>query len=590
MTSGWLALLHWRYPWAGLLVLVPLVSLLAVAWRQQKLNAYADVALRPWAMRSAGRARAVLRQLSHFLFWGLLSAAAAGPYVIETTRAKQDTGAARGDVNVLVLVDASGGSTDADTAQHSRAQEMERLHRALHDLAAVMQGERLGLLAYSSRADLVYPPSHDYSLLSFYFPLVKDVTPAGGASALPQALSLAQQVLLQRDTGSRAVIVLTRSAMGTAHTLAATEKARAMQQAGIALSVMTLRADQRDGYAAVVSSAGGVLRLLPGRRTGWADVYDDLIAPLPSQATAEGARRVEQEMFARFLIPALLFWCMGMIWRSVPAHWLGMALLVVIPCGMVLTPSPLLANEADVGNDLRRAYEAYRRADFAAAQIRFGALAGAQARLGEGAAAYRRGDYAQSARLFQQALLLAETDQVRADALFNLGNAWFRQERYALAMQSYYGVLEYRKRDAAAQHNLWQASRRVPALMEDSGRSGDRPGLRSGDGPARQDEVTGADDFVFSDLQGGGATRQDSSEAGRRVASGTASARAEALSGDIGASLYRAQVDTRAALKKLELIEDDPAGGLRALLEHEVILRQSPGTGSDDAGQGRVAP
>lgn len=592
---SWLSALQWRYEWAGLLVLLPVASLLLALWRQQRLGAYADAALRPWAMRTAGSTRGILRWMSQLVFWVLLATAAAGPYIIETTATKAGVGTARTDVEVLVLVDASGSPLEVSTTESSREQQLARVRRALHDLGSVMQGERLGLVSYSTRADLIYRPSHNYSLLSFYFPLLKDVTPAGAAHALPDALVLARQVLLERGKGSRLVLLLTRSAPALSRGGALHEAVRALAQDGIGLAVIPLQAGGDTAHAHLADAGAGSIVRLPAGRAGWVEFYEDLIVSLPSHAAPEGARRVRQEMFMRFLVPALLLWFAGMLWRSVPSRWLSMWPLAMslLIAGTAMTPQQVLAQQSATSSELRRAYAFYTQGDYDQAQLVFATLAGAQARLGEGAAAYRRGDYDRAGQLFQRAVLLATDDETRADALFNLGNTRFRQERYALAMQSYYGVLEYRKEDAAARHNLWQASRYVPTLRDESQRAGNRPGLRSGDGPARQEPPPDTPEFVFSDLQEGSGGQQADSEAGRRVASGEASATvesgADALA-DMGASLYRTQADTRAALKKLELIDDDPAQGLRALLEREAVTRRRPAAGDAKAAGGKASP
>ncbi len=558
--TAWLASLQWKTPGAGLLALLPFISLALSVFRQHRVYGYAEVALRPWALRTPGRVLGTGQWLLLAVFWWLMAAAAAGPYRLQTSAIAGGSHVARNDVEIMVVVDAA--NIDVKSAA-SRPSTWETVRRALHDFTAAFQGERIGLVSYTTRADLLLSPSHDYSLLPFYYQFIAEVSARGQATALADALYLAQQTLLHDKATSRVVLLLAQTPPSSSTSI--TRMTESLASDDIALAVMPLNTNEYDGLKDFTRSAKGMW--LPPRQgpAAWAQVYEELIAPLPSQAVSQGVRRVEQHVFAWFLVPALLLWALPVMWQWLATRWMILASVALL---LVLNPLQGLAQET-----LGQAYAAYSRGEYARAQELFSRAQTVAARLGEGASAYQQGQYVQAQKIFKRVALFAGHDNERADALFNLGNAYYRLQRYALAAQSYYGSLDYRPDDKATRYNFWQARRHL-IVPEDSNRKGMRPGLRAGDGPAQQWDEEGEPEFIFSDLEDG-ATNSVGTEAGQRVARGEALAQADYRESRRLFSLrFGRQAEARAVLKKLELIEDQPASGLRALFEREAVLRE----------------
>jgi Ca-activated chloride channel family protein len=74
--------------------------------------------------------------------------------------------------------------------------------------------------------------------------------------------------------------------------------------------------------------------------------------------------------------------------------------------------------------------------------------------MGEGSSAYHLGDYPAALQQFTLAVLAANTNNQRADALFNLGNCYFQLDRFTDATAVFQDVLRYRSGDTTATHNL----------------------------------------------------------------------------------------------------------------------------------------
>jgi Ca-activated chloride channel family protein len=149
---------------------------------------------------------------------------------------------------------------------------------------------------------------------------------------------------------------------------------------------------------------------------------------------------------------------------------------------------------------LRDAAAHYQKEAYQEARQAYARIPGYAGRMGEGGSAYRMAEYPAAAQLFTLAVLDAESDIQRADALFNLANSQFRLEDYGTAAALYQEVLRYDASRQAARVNLELAE----ILRERREESDERSGAaRPGQGPrtARLAEGT--------DLDGGSARLDD---------------------------------------------------------------------------------
>jgi len=581
--------LDWRAPGWLLLALLPWGLAWLARLRARPLSRYADAPLHPWALYRAGRgARA--RFLVNAFAWLLLVAALAGPRMPAPVELAGQ--GHRGDVNLMLVLDVS----DTMLAQDVAPRRLERARLEVDALLERLQGERVGLVAFAGQPLLLTPPTDDRSLLAHYLDRAPAALENRPGKALAGALRLARETL----EGSGGTVVLLTD--GDARALAPPRRvvveaeARALAEAGLSLYVLGVGGPEA---VPVPGQAGGLLRergetvlsrmdvqtledlarlgggryqTAAGLGERWTRLYEAGKARAPSTTTVHHW----QELYAWLLAPGLVLLLLSWF-KRVPAGLsmgagaaLGLALLLSLHTG------PALADEGRIATQARAAWAA---GAYTRALIAYARLPGHEGRLGEGASAYRLGDFEHAAEAFTRAWLEAPGDRARAEALYNLGNARFRQEAFAAAVEAYRGALAYpsphRER---IEHNL--------ALAAGRDRSAGGPGL-AGRRARQATEDVGRMDLEespgFPDEEILPETRVEEGDRealGEAVARGEVASRADGTGRPAGRALGHAvgvDREYEAALKKLDLLEDRDLRLLRALGDREAPRHREDG-------------
>ena len=476
-TALWTQPWDWAHPWAFALLLAPLLLALwrrGQARRQRaQARAYADADLLPYATRLTSPATTRRALAFDLLLWLLLACAAAGPRQPVATNAADAASGHR--VAVMVLLDAG-----AQTAQTQPGDPISALEQSRLLLAALwprLRGERLGLIAYGMQrqgapleAAQLLPPTEDPAIFHHFAALAQpDLFEAQGTgTSLAGMIELARQRLAQQAGGEAGALLL----MAGADTpippdLDAQALGASLRAAQLPLNVLALPgldAAQTAALHALARSSGGAMTTAQaGQAAGgvWNSLYDHGIARI-SVAQAHGAQLHPQwrELFALFLIPALLL-LLGHEWPQRGPRAKGIALLGLAVLAALHAPQAAHAADATP----QQAWAAWHAKDDARAQALYAALPGFDARIGEGDAAYRRGQYQQAAQAFHRALLLANTPAQRFTAFYNLGNASMHLPGKTLeAVQAYDAALRIRPLDANARRNARLAQRQYEIL------------------------------------------------------------------------------------------------------------------------------
>lgn len=562
ITLADLTLMEWRNPWWLLLALQPW---LIAAWknlRRTRVAHYADAALQPWALRGAGlRTPLSWRRVINGMMWMLFAVAAAGPRIPMGTAESGPASAPFHGGNIMVVLDVSSNMATGDTA----SLHLQRAQLELQDLLARLRGERVGLIAFASGAGLLSPLTNDYAAFAYYLALADASlfkTPGKNYTA---ALDLALHALPQAGASSRSVLLITDGdALSGEAGVAALAAAQRLKQANVALYILAVGARDRAALQLLANAADGKLELISDGDGDWRALYDRGLLTLPGEPPPPAFAQRWQELYPGFLFAALVL-LLAPTLRS-RGHAVT-ALMIAMAFMLGGQSAPAWAAEADAAH----AWRAYRDGAFAQAQLLFGELTGFDARMGEGAAAYRRKHYSAAIEQFTSALIEASSVAQRADALFNLGNSHFQSGNFRAAADAYADVVRLRPGEPNAQSNLdlttarlKQARQADPNAVGVLGRRGSQTGgvlgEEIGDRPV---------------------TIESSDEPEKKVGAGTSSPGAErATPQDAG----KDKIDTawrlddadrlhRAAQKKLELIKDRPADMLG-----EILMRDTPQT------------
>ncbi|WP_031403881.1 hypothetical protein [Thiomonas sp. FB-Cd] len=453
-------------------VVLALLRLARAQQQRAQALAYADAPLLPFATRQPGRRAARGAVVFDLVLWTLLACAAAGPrQPLPTTADGAPTGHR---MAVMVLLD-----TGAQAAQASGSiSPLEQARLLLAGLWPRLQGERLGLMAYgsppnSARISLVQllPPTHDAAIFGHFARLARQslLTTDQATTALSGLFDLARRRLAQQDVAGEAAALLLVAGADVPITAGSDPRALGRQMRAARLPVFVLALPGLDTAQAIAlrtlaDSSGGVYAAVPPGQTSiavWTDLYDRGIARIPVAQTNLPQQILQwRELFELFLLPALLL----MLWRDGPLRARHQRpsgnLLLLMMFGMLATAvvAPPAARAAMASP--QQAWTAWQAKDYARAQAIYAALPGWNARMGEGAAAYRSGEFQRAAQAWQRALLDADTAQQRFAAFYNLGNASMHLPGTTLeAVQAYDAALRIRPHDSAALRNARLAQR-----------------------------------------------------------------------------------------------------------------------------------
>ncbi|MES2370678.1 MAG: VWA domain-containing protein [Pseudomonadota bacterium] len=559
--------LHWREPlWLGLAA----VPLLFGAWRHRRrarLLRYADAALLPWAVApSAVKQESPLRTLAHALAWLLLALAAAGPRLPLDVQDGQP--APRHLLTMMVVLDISASMRATDTVPD----RFGRARLELLDWLTRLQGERVGLIVYAGEAGVLLPPTDDPALLRRAIDQANPSLIEAQGTNLTGALDLARAQLLAAPGQAKAILLVTDAEAGSFDAAAETAGA-ALRKARVPVFVLGMGSEagapvplpdggfaERDGapvlsrmdaspYRELARATGGRFAVVSDGDTDWLTLHDQGIASLPGDPVVPEHATAWHELYAWCLAPALaLFMAVSLPRRVV-------VLIALAMCGMSAMPTRALADEA-------AAWQAWQQRHYARAQTLYAQVGGYTGRMGAGAAAWRQADYTAAARHFGAALLLADNDQQRADALYDLGNALYARKRWQAAFEAFETVLRMRPGDARARVNLqqaWQQLRRQRAEVPMHSDLGGRRGFLAEGRIQLDSQPANLPDEPESGPAGVQLDRNPATASGTRM-------------GEVPAARQAPTVDPRLALSglaKLERLDDRPAAMLKNLLKQD---------------------
>ena len=554
--------IDWRAPAWMLIALMPLLFHALTRWRAQQWMRYAEPHLQDWAVRQgATRQQHPLRVLSNGMFWLLLAAALAGPRLpLENIDNKRQT---RHDIDLMVVLDVSASMATMDVAPNRLA----RAKLELHQLLTQLRGERVGLIVYAGEAGLLLPLTQDMAVFQHSLALAGGTLFSARGSNLGAALELARRHLSQAKR-SRAILLVSdseASSLSGAAGEAVIEATRALQHARIPIYAFTVATqeggavpDDQTGqfeqafsrpdiasYRALLAPGGGRLVEVSDDDSDLSALYAQGILQLAASKAPADKTRSWRELFAYPLALALLLLLFNHL------RWSRRSMLAVALAGSA-------GAQADAGL-WREAYVAYTQQQYLLAQQHYRNLGGYHARMGEGAAAYRRKDFAYAYRQFTEALLQAKSHHERADALLNLGNSFFYAGNLRAASDAFAGVLRYRANDARALENLARVRnsfRRRNAMAPQQDGIPGRKGRGLGQAVNNAESARGIDE-----------EKDETRLLGSLNIEGAADAKAT------GQLLNKSQADIsadrRAALKKLELLSDQLTQTIKQMLKQD---------------------
>lgn len=588
LQTNW-AQIEWTHPGWLLLALQPLLMWLLLRLRRNQVRHYADAHLLPWVLRDTVDVKSENRQmLRNLAAWLLLAGALAGPR-LPLPGGAQPQAKPQHALDVMVLLDVSASMQARDVPP----QRLQRARLELLDLLPRLRGERLGLLAFSGSAGLIMPLNRDANAFRYFLDIADPALFETQGTALASALELALRNLPPETSPHRAILLVSdaeTSALSGPAGAAAWEMADKLKQAGVPLFILGVGTEQgstvtmpdgnllvsdgeevvsrmdASGFADLAGKTGGKFVRVEDGDADWQALYDNGLLAVPGGKPARESIVAWHELYGWLLLPALLLFA-----------WLHFNYIIRIKILRLLMPAILLAvfSVPDSHASETEAYAAYRSQQLARAQALYAALPGYAARMGEGAAAYRRQDYLYAEKQFTAALLMASDTRQREQALFNLGNSYFMAGNYRAAAESFFGVLHYNNSNSDARANLALAAGKIAEQIRLNGRSngmlgriGRDTGGRLGEDAAEQPVAIDDKDKGKESVPGLGSELEKAEQAHLLQ-------RMKALNG-VATAATDPDTAWRAALKKLELEEDKPLALHRMLIKMEASRNYAP--------------
>jgi Ca-activated chloride channel family protein len=346
----------------------------------------------------------------------------------------------RRGIDVLFALDVSRSMLAADVAPNRLA----RARLAILDFTEQLGGDRVGLIAFAGAAFLQAPLTLDHAAFNRTLATTTPAVIPRPGTDLASALEAAARALESKKGNAKILVLLSD---GEDLSGAAASAARQAAEAGI--RVFTVGVGSRDGELIQITDAdgrpaylkdekgnlvrssldeamltqiaettGGFYVPLGRHGEGMARIREEVLERIPKEELASRMRQKPRNRYQWPLAGALLCLLAELLRQSRGAASAAAALLLIIAA------PPALA--AEVTGQAH--YEAGRWPE-AARAFRLedgGELPTPPTSFAIGAARYRAGEYAPASRAFEAALRSSDP-QLRAHALYNLGNALFRE-------------------------------------------------------------------------------------------------------------------------------------------------------------------
>lgn len=386
----------------------------------------------------------------------------------------------RRGVDILIAVDVSKSMLAADVSPN----RLERAKRKIEDLLNLLQGDRVGLIAFSGKAFVMTPLTLDYGAIRLFLDsLSPDLITAQGTN-VGEAVQLALKALKQSAPESQSLVILTDGEDLSGDALEAAKKASDQGTRLYALGIGTEDGapipDEGGGFKKdasgeivltrldastlekMASTTGGLYVHSVADDRDLQALYEGIRSKLKEKDLKAGREKHYIDRYAWFLLPAiLLLLAEALLSETRNSRKRRLALLGWILLIPLLTPRTAqafnLPGKAQEGERLYRAGK-YEEAlqKFLAAQEDNPQDTKLQYNLGN--TYYQLKRYEDAQKQFEGASKNKELEQ---RSLYNRGNAQFREEKLEDAITSYEKSLELEPKDDDARYNLELAKRKL---------------------------------------------------------------------------------------------------------------------------------
>jgi len=442
-----------------------LILLFGMKRREKILSRYASkrglAAIAPDADTKRRWIRAGLLLLSI----ALITVALSGPqygYKWETIERK--------GVDIMIALDCSKSMLAKDIHPN----RLERAKRKIYDLLDMLQGDRIGLVAFAGTAFLQCPLTLDYHAFHIFLKaLSPDEMPVGGTD-IPGAVTTAISGFRKKDATQKAIILITDGESTQGDPIKA---ARLAKKDGIKLFCIGVGGsegvpvpDEHGGFTKDISgnivmsrldeatlkkmaliTGGTYVRAIAGDLDLDTIYKKDIRGQMTLSTLSSRRKQVWEDRYQWLLAPAILLLLADLF---LPDRKKIFALMLM--AGLLLPFRP--ARAAGVNTIVRQGMAAYEKKDYQKALKRFIDAQLEKPDMPEiyyniGNADYKIGKYDAARQNYKQALK-SKNKTLCEKSRYNLGNTAFRQGKFKDAVSNYQAALKIDPKDTQAKENL----------------------------------------------------------------------------------------------------------------------------------------
>jgi Ca-activated chloride channel homolog len=404
----------------------------------------------------------------------------------------------RKGVDLVVALDCSRSMMASDV----KPTRLDRAKREVLDLLDLLQGDRVGLVAFSGTAFLQCPLTLDYGAFHLFLgALTPGFLPVGGTD-LAGAVRTALSAFSPHDSADKAIILITDGeSTGPGDPLAAAKAARDAHVrlfcigvgagGGVPIpakgggfvkdasgNIVLTRLDESLLKRMAILTGGSYVRSVPGGMDLESLYFQHIRKEMTAATVSQQKTKIHEERFQWFLSLAVLILAIELL---VP---LGKKTGVAALALMVLMGAATAHAADDVKASVRKAEKAYSQGDYEKAVTHFidaqlNAPDSAEINYDMGNAQYRAGDFKAALNSYKQALA-SKDPALRQKARYNMGNTLFRLGKYPEALSSYTAALKIDPEDQQTEDNI----KFVKKIMA-------RPKPPQREPPSKKDEPSG---------------------------------------------------------------------------------------------------
>ena len=395
----------------------------------------------------------------------------------------------RKGIDIMVALDCSKSMLAKDISPN----RIERAKREIYDLLDMLQGDRIGLVAFSGTAFLQCPLTLDYHAFHIFLEsLSPDSMPVGGTD-IPGAVNAAMSGFQKKSASKKAIILITDGESTTGDPIKA---AREAQKDGIKIfcigvggkegvpvpdehggfkkdtsgNIVLTRLDEKTLKKMALITSGTYVHSIAGDMDLDTIYKKDIRGTMELTTLSSNRKQIWEDRYQWFLAPAILALFIE-LFISERKKMISLLLMV----GLLAIHGPALA--AGTNSIIRQGMTAYEKKDyqkalklFIDAQLENPDMPEIYYNIGN--TYYKIGKFDEAGKHFKQALK-SKNKKLRAKSLYNLGNAAYRTGKFKDAISNYQAALKINPDDTQAKQNIAYV-KKMMAQKKKQPRSGDK--------------------------------------------------------------------------------------------------------------------